>query len=59
MVKGGVIKCEFVIPYLNASMTRISSADTTYVILLGNGTVDGSKWTHIKTLSTLYCRRIP
>ncbi|XP_059201054.1 putative ferric-chelate reductase 1 [Centropristis striata] len=41
MVTGNVIKCEFDVPYVNASNTR-SSADTTFTILLGTGSFDGN-----------------
>ncbi|XP_073347752.1 putative ferric-chelate reductase 1 [Pagrus major] len=41
MVNGDVIKCEFEIPNVNATMTRTTES-TTFVILLGNGTTDGT-----------------
>ncbi|KAI4809962.1 hypothetical protein KUCAC02_018813 [Chaenocephalus aceratus] len=40
-VNGSMIKCEFTVPNLNASNTR-SSAATTFSLLLGNGSIDGS-----------------
>ncbi|KAI9544334.1 hypothetical protein NQZ68_001206 [Dissostichus eleginoides] len=41
MVNGNMIKCEFTFPNVNASNTR-SSEDTTFSVLLGNGSFDGS-----------------
>ncbi|XP_034008977.1 putative ferric-chelate reductase 1 [Trematomus bernacchii] len=41
MVNGNMIKCEFTVPNVNASNTR-SSEDTTFSVLLGNGSFDGS-----------------
>ncbi|XP_042352920.1 putative ferric-chelate reductase 1 [Plectropomus leopardus] len=41
MVNGSVIKCEFIVPKVNASNTR-SSHDTTFSILLGTGNVTGN-----------------
>ncbi|XP_036940111.1 putative ferric-chelate reductase 1 [Acanthopagrus latus] len=41
MVVGNVIKCEYDIPNVNATSTRTSHS-TTFQVLLGNGTFDGS-----------------
>ncbi|KAK1879188.1 putative ferric-chelate reductase 1 [Dissostichus eleginoides] len=40
-LNGNMIKCEFTVPNVNASNTR-SSEDTTFFVLLGNGSFDGS-----------------
>ncbi|XP_041849135.1 putative ferric-chelate reductase 1 [Melanotaenia boesemani] len=40
-VNGSSIQCGFTVPNLNASNTR-SASDTTYVIILGSGTVNGN-----------------
>ncbi|XP_061587403.1 putative ferric-chelate reductase 1 [Cololabis saira] len=40
-VDGEMIQCEFDVPGLNASSTR-NAADTSYVVLLGSGSVNGS-----------------
>ncbi|XP_044076423.1 ferric-chelate reductase 1-like [Siniperca chuatsi] len=40
-VKGNVIQCEFNVPNVNASRTR-TSPDTTFSILIGTGTFDGT-----------------
>ncbi|KAM8728923.1 putative ferric-chelate reductase 1 [Acanthopagrus schlegelii] len=41
MVVGNVIKCEYDIPNVNATSTRTSHS-TTFQVLLGNGTVNGT-----------------
>lgn len=51
MVDGNVIKCEYDIPNVNATSTRDSHI-TTFQVLLGNGTTNGSKWKHIN----IHCR---
>ncbi|KAL3055554.1 hypothetical protein OYC64_018260 [Pagothenia borchgrevinki] len=40
MVNGNMIKCEFMVPNVNASNFR-SSEDTTFFVLLGNGSFEG------------------